>query len=185
MVTVVPYDPDWAVRYEELREEYTVALQAAGVSVRCIEHVGSTAVPGQAAKPVVDIDIVVASQDVAAASAVLEGLGFIALGELGIPERWAFGQPKRLGETHTYVVVDGSLALRNHLAVRDALRADARLRDEYSAAKWAAAATAANIDEYGRGKNATVQAILQAAGISEADRDSIAANQVPPRRSSH
>ena len=183
MVTVVAYDPDWAVRYEQLRLEYAVALQAAGVRVRRIEHIGSTAVPGQAAKPVIDIDIVVDSHDVEAASAVLEHLGFIALGELGIPERWAFQQPKRLGETHTYIVVDGSLALRNHLAVRDALRANARLRDDYSAAKRAAAATAADIDEYGRGKNATVQAILLGAGLSDADRDSIAANQVPPVRS--
>jgi len=183
MVIVVPYDPDWAVRYEELRHEYAVALHAAGVQVRCIEHVGSTAVPGQAAKPVIDIDIVVNAQDVEAASAVLEHLGFIPLGELGIPERWAFQQPERLGETHTYIVVDGSLALRNHLAVRDALRANARLRDEYGAAKRAAAATPADIDEYGRGKNATVQAILLAAGLSDADRDSIAGNQVPPVRS--
>lgn len=86
MVTVVAYDPDWAVRYEQLRLEYAVALQAAGVRVRRIEHIGSTAVPGQAAKPVIDIDIVVDSHDVEAASAVLEHLGFIALDHR--PGRW-------------------------------------------------------------------------------------------------
>ena len=94
------------------------------VPVVAIEHVGSTAVPGLAAKPVLDCDIVVAEQDVAAGSRALTGLGFTPLGELGIPLRWAFKEPKRLAGTNTYLVVAGSLSLRNHLAVRDSLRAD-------------------------------------------------------------
>ena len=64
------------MRFEQLRQEYTDAMEAAGVPVVSIEHVGSTAVPGLAAKPVIDCDIVVAGQDVAAASRVLAGLGF-------------------------------------------------------------------------------------------------------------
>jgi len=94
---------------------------AAGVPVVAIEHVGSTAVPGLAAKPVIDCDIVVAGPEVPAASAVLAGLGFTPLGELGIPLRWAFREPRRLAGTNTYVVAAGSLSLRNHLAVRDVL----------------------------------------------------------------
>jgi hypothetical protein len=76
---------------------------------------------------------VVAGRDVAAASRVLTGLGFTPLGELGIPLRWAFKEPERLDGTNTYVVVEGSLSLRNHLAVRDILRADAGLRAQYAA----------------------------------------------------
>jgi GrpB-like predicted nucleotidyltransferase (UPF0157 family) len=101
------------------------------------------------------------------------------IGELGISLRWAFKEPERLSGTNTYIVVDGSLALRNHLAVRDALRADAALRQEYAAVKRRAGATAANIDEYGRAKNAMVQKILAAAGLTKAERASINANRVP------
>jgi GrpB-like predicted nucleotidyltransferase (UPF0157 family) len=154
-------------------------MAAAGVPVVAIEHVGSTSVPGLAAKPVIDCDIVVAERDVAAASRALTGLEFKPLGELGIPLRWAFKEPERLAGTNTYVVVAGSLSLRNHLAVRDILRTDPALRQQYAAAKKRAGATAANIDEYGRAKNAIVQKILAAAGLTDAERASIDANQVP------
>lgn len=180
MILVVGYDPAWPVRFEQLRGEYARAMAAAGVPVVAIEHVGSTSVPGLAAKPVIDADIVVAAQDTAAASQALAGLGFTPLGELGIPLRWAFREPERLARTNTYVVAEGSLSLRNHLAVRDILRTDAGLRKRYAAVKRRVGATAANIDEYGRGKNAMVQQILAAAGLTEEERASIDANQVPP-----
>lgn len=179
MIEVCEYDAAWAARFEQLRSQYAAALERAGVPVVAIEHVGSTAVPGLAAKPIIDCDIVVAERDVAAASDVLVGLGFEPRGELGIPQRWAFYEPPRLAGTNTYVIVDGSLALRNHRAVRDVLRSDPQLRDEYSAVKRAVGATAADIYEYGAGKNDTIQRILAAAGLSATERSSIEANQVP------
>jgi GrpB-like predicted nucleotidyltransferase (UPF0157 family) len=179
VIVVVEYDPAWPRRFGQLRQEYAQALAAAGVPVVAIEHVGSTSVPGLAAKPVIDCDIVVAEPDVGAASQALTALGFRALGELGIPQRWAFKEPARLAGTNTYVVVEGSLALRNHLAVRDILRPDSGLRMRYAAVKRRVGATAANIDEYGRGKNAVIQQILAAAGLTDAERASIDGNQVP------
>jgi GrpB-like predicted nucleotidyltransferase (UPF0157 family) len=179
VISVVEYSPAWPQRFEQLRQEYAEAMTAAGVPVAAIEHVGSTSVPGLAAKPIIDCDIVVAAADAAAASQTLTGLGFKPLGELGIPLRWAFKEPKRLAGTNTYVIAEGSLALRNHLAVRDILRADADLREQYAAVKRRIGATAANIDEYGRGKNAMVQQILAAAGLTDAERAAIDANQVP------
>jgi GrpB-like predicted nucleotidyltransferase (UPF0157 family) len=169
MITVVQYDPSWPERFDALRDEYAEAMAAAGVPIAAIEHVGSTSVPGLAAKPIIDCDIVVAEANVTAAASVLMSLGFAPLGELGIPRRWAFKEPARLSGTNTYVVVDGCSSLRNHLAVRDVLRADAALRDEY----------AADIDEYGHAKTAMVQKILESAGLTAAERASIAANQVP------
>ena len=67
--------------------------------------------PRLTAKPIIDCDIVVAEKDVSAASDVLIGLGFAPLGELGIPQRWAFKEPARLAGTNTYVAVEGSLSL--------------------------------------------------------------------------
>jgi GrpB-like predicted nucleotidyltransferase (UPF0157 family) len=179
VIVVAEYDPAWPQRFEHLRREYAGAMAAAGVPVVSIEHVGSTSVPGLAAKPVIDCDIVVAGQDVAAASQTLITLGFTALGELGIPLRWAFKEPPRLTGTNTYVVVEGSLSLRNHLAVSDILRTDPHLREQYADVKRRAGATAATIDDYGRAKNAMVQQILAAAGLTDAERASIDANQVP------
>ncbi len=179
VIEVCDYDPIWAVRFEELRAVYQAALQRTGVPVVEIEHVGSTAVPGLAAKPVIDIDIVVEAEHVPAASAALVELGFEPRGELGIPQRWAFYAPEDFGSTHTYVTVAGSLALRNHLAVRDVLRRNADLRDEYGAVKREVGARTADIHEYVAGKNAMIQRILQTAGLTEEERSSIDANQVP------
>lgn len=179
MITVVDYDAAWPERFEALRTEYADALRAARVPVVAIEHVGSTSVPGLAAKPIIDCDIVVVEQNVEAATNVLVNLGFTPLGELGIPQRWAFKEPARLTGTNTYVIVDGSLSLRNHLAVRDVLRTNTQLRDRYAAVKRRVGAVAADIDDYGQGKNAVVEEILAAASLTDAERTSIASNQVP------
>ena len=179
MITVVEYDPAWPERFERLRNEYALAMAGAGVSVVAIEHVGSTSVPGLAAKPIIDCDVVVREAHVTAASNVLLSLGFTPLGELGIPQRWAFKEPARLSGTNTYVVVDGCLSLRNHLAVRDVLRVDAVLRDEYAAVKRQAGVRSADIDEYGQAKSDIVQKILATAGLTDSERASIAGNQVP------
>jgi len=176
---VVDYDPAWPARFEELRAEYAAAMEAAGVPVVAIEHVGSTSVPGLAAKPIIDCDIVVREDDVLAASEVLTELGFTPLGELGVPLRWAFKDPERLAPTNTYVIVEGCLSLRNHLALRAVLRNDPGLRDEYAALKRRAGLEAANIDDYGQSKTQVVLKILAAAGLPESDIASIAANQIP------
>ena len=186
MIEVRDYDRAWPERFRALRDEYAAALAVAHVPIVAIEHVGSTSVPGLAAKPIIDCDVVVEDIHVPAASAVLESLGFEPRGELGIPQRWAFCEPERLAGTNTYVVVAGSLALRNHLAVRNTLRDDAALRDEYAATKKRAAATAADIYEYGAGKNGMVQRILAAAKMSDTERETVNAYNVvvappPPR----
>jgi GrpB-like predicted nucleotidyltransferase (UPF0157 family) len=176
---VVDYDPAWPGRFEALRAQYAAAMAAAGVPVVAIEHVGSTSVPGLAAKPIIDCDIVVREGDVRAASDVLTELGFTPVGELGVPLRWAFKEPAHLEPTNTYVIVQGCLSLRNHLALRDVLRKDEELRDEYAALKKRIGLEAANIDDYGQSKNDVVLKILAASGLSASDVASIAANQIP------
>lgn len=177
MIEVVDHDPGWAEDFVLLRDTYRAAFRAAGVVVGSIEHVGSTAVPGLVAKPVIDCDVVVREDQVAAASDVLVGLGFEARGEQGIPQRWAFVAPPDLPRTHTYVVVAGSLALRNHLGVRDVLRRDRALREEYARVKRALAATAPDTDAYVAGKSAVVQRLLEAAGLTAAERAACDAQQ--------
>ncbi|MGB0112117.1 MAG: GrpB family protein [Ilumatobacteraceae bacterium] len=178
-IEVVEYDPRWAAWFGELATLYTVALRA--VPHLAIEHVGSTSVPGLAAKPVIDVDIVVERPHVEAAIGALEAIGYESRGEMGIVDRWAMGAPAGSIRTNTYVVVDGSVALHNHLAVRDALRADGALRDEYGALKRRLAAETDDIDVYIEAKSPILQRILAAAGLSADDRSAIeAANRPDP-----
>ncbi|WP_420368578.1 GrpB family protein [Curtobacterium sp. L1-20] len=173
MIEVVGYRAAWPRRFAELRAAYTVALVAADVPHR-IEHVGSTAVPGLAAKPVIDVDVVVASEHVPAAVRALATIGFESLGELGLPGRHAFRAPERFAPSNTYVVTEGSLALRNHLVVRDVLRSDDALRDEYAAVKRRAARTAPDIDAYVAYKSDVLDRVLRAGGLTEVERAAIA-----------
>lgn len=157
--------------FAELRDHYSEALS--GVDVVAIEHVGSTVVTALAAKPVLDIDIVVAAATVAAASSALEAIGFRSLGEQGILQRGAFRQPAELQRTNTYVVVNGSLALRNHIAVRDALRRDGDLRTKYADLKRNIASPTGDIATYVEAKSSLIATILRGEGLSEDETTTI------------
>ena len=176
-VKVVPYDPRWPQQFLAVRDHLLLALE--GVRVRAIEHVGSTAVPGLAAKPRLDINVVVVAEHLDAARRALEAAGYTWRGERGIPDRHAFHAPDREPERSVYVVIEGSLALRNVLAVRDLLRRDAQLRDEYGAFKLELAKRDyADGDEYAVAKSPVIQRILAAAGLTEEERSAIdAVNQ--------
>ncbi len=171
-IEVVEYDPSWPQHFEAMAAELEVALTS--VQVRSIEHVGSTSVPGMWAKPVLDIDIVVADEDVPAAAAAMERAGYEPLGEMGVPGRHTFRAPDG-PRRNTYVVVDSSLSLRNHLGLRRVLREDAALRDEYSEVKRVLASTlsVAEMEAYVEGKSAIVRRILLVAGLTPAELDDV------------
>ena len=163
-VEVVVHDPGWAAAFDAVRSELEHALR--GVEVDAIEHIGSTSVPGLAAKPVIDVDVVVERSWTGAATAALVASGYEALGELGVPDRSAFRAPDEVPRRNVYLAVAGCLSLRNHLAVRDTLRHDAWLRDEYSALKISLSTRDyRNIDEYVAAKTDLLQRILLRAGF--------------------
>ncbi len=165
-VDVVPYDDAWPGQFAALERDLRTIL--AKVDVEAIEHVGSTSVPGLAAKPVIDVDIVVAPGEVGAATDALVAAGYGPLGTLGIPERNAFVAPDARPERRVYVTIAGSLALRNHLAVRDTLRADPELRDQYGELKlFLAKRTFERSDQYVAAKSPILQRILRAGGLSD------------------
>ncbi|GII97594.1 GrpB family protein [Sinosporangium siamense] len=120
-VEVVDYDPQWPRVFEELSQPIADVL---GPLALRIEHVGSTSVPGLAAKPIVDLDVVIASrEDLAAVIERLRGLGYEHRGDLGIPGREAFTIPAGLPAHHLYVCAADNAELARHLAFRDHLRA--------------------------------------------------------------
>lgn len=119
-ITVVDYDPRWPALFETLRAEVAGVL---GDLALAIEHVGSTAVPGLAAKPIIDIDVLLRSaSELSVCIERLAGIGYKHRGDLGVPEREAFAAPPGRPAHHLYVCPPESREFRRHVAVRDYLR---------------------------------------------------------------
>ncbi len=138
-VIVVDYDPAWPHIYERLRAPLAAAL---GDLAAAIEHVGSTAVPGLAAKPVIDIDVLLARADaLARAIERLIPLGYEHEGELGIPGRHAFRHAPELPVHHLYVCVPDCIDYRRHIVFRDYLRAHPEHAEAYGNLKRELAVT--------------------------------------------
>jgi GrpB-like predicted nucleotidyltransferase (UPF0157 family) len=117
---VVPYDSQWPRQFDSLRTTIDAAL--AGIP-HTTEHVGSTAVVGLAAKPIIDIDVVVASvMEVGPAVDALTQAGWQPEGDLRIAGREALAPPAGLRYHHLYVVVAGCQAHRDHVDLRDFLQ---------------------------------------------------------------
>ncbi|QIK72490.1 GrpB family protein [Propioniciclava coleopterorum] len=168
-IEVTPPSEQWPVQFAGVAAALTRAL--AGVPVVGIEHVGSTSVPGLAAKPILDIDVVVRREDVAAAIAALAAAGYEHHGDLGVTDREALLAPDADPKRNVYVCVAGTLHLRNHLAVRDVLRRRPDLRDRYGAVKLALAADPAmDIETYLDGKSDILREVLGHSDLSEEEK---------------
>ncbi|MFJ9576263.1 GrpB family protein [Streptomyces sp. NPDC101191] len=132
-VEIMPYDPAWPVMFAKWGTCLRVAL---GDPVARIDHIGSTSVPGLAAKPVIDIQISVASLE--ATDAFLRPLT-----EMGLvyradnPERTKryFREPPGQRRTHVHVRQTGSFSQQFPLLFRDYLRCHTAAANEYAAAK--------------------------------------------------
>lgn len=174
------YDPSWQDRFEKVAAALSGAL--ADGPAAAVEHVGSTSVPGLAAKPILDIDVIVAPEDVSAAVAALVRIGYVHRGDLGVAGREAFFAPDEDPRRHVYVCAAGTLNVRNHLAVRDVLRRRDDLRDEYAAVKLALAAEPdMDIDTYIARKSDVLQKVLAVADLTDAERRQILSLNDPSR----
>jgi len=174
-IVVVEYDPVWPEVFERVRATVWPVLHDVALA---IEHVGSTSVPGLWAKPIVDVDVIVADEAaVALAITRLAGIGYTHRVDLGVAGREAFEAPRDGPATpphHLYVCPQGSVALRNHLAVRDHLRAFPASVRAYGALKRRLArAHPHDIDAYVAGKTDFVLAILSAAGFGRDELEAI------------
>jgi len=122
-VLVVQYDSGWPGAFQRERDRIASAL--GGLALE-IQHMGSTAVPGLGAKPIIDIMLGLrALDDVEACVGPMEGLGYEYKGEFGIPDRHYFRliqDDRRTHQVHT--VVRDSDFWRRHLLFRDYLRAN-------------------------------------------------------------
>lgn len=158
-VVVLPYDEKWKHDFLDIKNELSQALGELAIS---IEHVGSTSVEGLAAKPIIDIDVVVKKERINDAILALKSIGYIHEGNLGIPGREAFAYEgkEHLQQHHLYVCPEDSLELKRHLAFRDYLRTHPAAVEEYSKIKMEAAKLyPEDIDKYIEHKGSVIEKI--------------------------
>lgn len=157
-IAIVAYDSTWPTIFEQLREKIVGAL---GFRALAIEHIGSTSVPGLAAKPVIDIDLTVADSDKEHSYVpVLQQAGF----RLVIREPWWYGHRMFRGDDpacNLHVWSAGSPEAMRHLIFRNWLRHNAEDRNLYSSVKREAVNhTHTNmVSEYNQRKQDTIRSI--------------------------
>jgi GrpB-like predicted nucleotidyltransferase (UPF0157 family) len=133
-VHLAPHDPGWPSAFRAERDAIAGAL---GHRALAIEHIGSTAVPGLDAKPI--IDVLVGLDDLGGSDEVLdrlEAIGYSWWRDDPSPDRrFLLRSADGVRRFHVHVVARGSEAWRRHLAFRDLLRGDADHAARYAALK--------------------------------------------------
>jgi GrpB-like predicted nucleotidyltransferase (UPF0157 family) len=133
-ILIAPYDPAWAIRFEQERDALEIAIGpwiAGG-----IHHVGSTAVPGLDAKPIVDILVGVRDlEDSRQCFEPVARLDYLYAPYLADEMHWFCKPDPRRRTHHLHLVPTGSQRYRDELAFRDRLRAEPGIAAEYAALK--------------------------------------------------
>jgi len=130
-----PVGPEWALRFSVERDRISAALGSAALE---IQHVGSTAIPGILAKPILDIAVAIrAFESGHALVPLLEAIGYQYRGEYGIPRRHYFvrGTPRRTH--HLHVLEQHGAAWEQHLRFRNRLLESPETASRYSELKLA------------------------------------------------
>ena len=165
-VRVLPYDPAWKTAFEEIKQELEAAI---GDYVIAIEHVGSTSVEGLAAKPCIDIDVIIKDYSIFdTVVAKLDDIGYIHEGNLGIKDREAFKYTDKphLYQHHLYVCPSQSDELRRHITFRDFLRSHPEEAKKYGEVKMEAAKLFPNdIDKYIEYKSSCIEDMYKMCGL--------------------
>jgi GrpB-like predicted nucleotidyltransferase (UPF0157 family) len=157
-VVVVPHNPRWRNSFEAEAKGIAAAL---GERLVAVHHIGSTAIPGIHAKPIVDVLVEVRDLgELDARTPAMESLGYEAMGEYGIPGRRYFRKSNQAGTRthHVHAFEAGSGEAVRHLAFRDYMIAHPADAQAYSELKRKLAAEhPRNIDGYMDGKDGFIQ----------------------------
>lgn len=145
---ITKYNEEWVDQFNELKKLLNKALVPLAIS---IEHIGSTSIPHLAAKPIIDIDIVIGNNTAFdEVKRRLEKIGYYHNGNQGIADREVFkrGNTAAMHEVldfiihHLYVCPANSEELQKHILFRDYLIANEEARVQYQQLKYEIAATA-------------------------------------------
>jgi len=172
---ILPHDPRWVVEFEAERSR--IARVIGDLAIR-IEHNGSTAVPGMAAKPIIDIQVSVKQlQPIARYAEPLATLGYLHVTHVDDAVCPFFHRPSAWPHTHhVHVVEAGGVEERRNLAFRDFLREHSDVAREYEALKrrLAAVTDAASDDSreaYASAKSEFIERVVQIALAAGYPRD--------------
>jgi len=160
-IKVVDYDPSWPRLFAEIRAEVSALL---GEFVLSIDHIGSTAVPGLAAKPKIDLDVVTISDEVPqAVIAAVRASDFVFHGDTG-EQRWAFTRDHGGYGFKLYLCGPDNRAHRERIQFRDYLRDHPERAKAYADLKRRLAAKAdGDWDFYTGGKTGFVRETVRLA----------------------
>lgn len=164
-VIVEDYNLQWKNEFERIKSELLTVLSG---KINSIEHVGSTSVEGLAAKPIIDIDVVI-DKNFEEVKKALESIGYIHEGDLGISGREAFGYNNKshLMVHHLYVCNKDNEELFKHITFRDYLKQHKEERDRYSSIKKEMASKyPEDIDSYIEGKQPVILEIYKKCGLN-------------------
>jgi GrpB-like predicted nucleotidyltransferase (UPF0157 family) len=163
VVEVTPYDPAWPAAFAAEAARLEKALARSRV---WLEHIGSTSVPGLAAKPIIDMLLAVTSlEDLDRDAAALLEQGYLARGEFGMAGRRYFtlDTVRRTHQLHCFAI-DDQVPLERHLALRDYLRTHAEEAAAYGKLKTDLARRhASDYQAYMDGKDSFIQALESSA----------------------
>jgi GrpB-like predicted nucleotidyltransferase (UPF0157 family) len=168
VITIAPYDPNWPLAFAA---EAANIRRALGESALRIEHVGSTSVPGLAAKPVIDIQVSV--RDLGSVVILSHGLASIGyfhvpLGEFDLVYPFFQKPAEWPASHHVHLCAAGGEQERKHLAFRDFLRSNPLVAGQYLALKLQLAAghhgdTMESREQYSLAKSSFVASVLEQA----------------------
>ncbi len=132
-ITLADYDAKWPVKFEVEKQHITNSLD--DIYIDCF-HIGSTSVPGLAAKPIVDMLLIVSSlQALDRRQSALEAIGYIPKGENGVAGRRYFYKGHQIRNFHLHAYESAHPDIARHLAFRDYLRNNPEIAKEYQALK--------------------------------------------------
>ena len=164
-IIVLPYDEKWKQAFLDIKSELVAALGPLALS---IEHVGSTSVPGLAAKPIIDIDVVVRKTNLESAIKALATIGYEHEGNGGIEgrEMFKYSGKEHLMDHHLYVCPEDSRELKRHVLFRDYLLSHPDAVQAYSQIKKEAAELYPHdIDSYINHKGTVIEKIYKELGL--------------------
>ncbi|OWV68761.1 hypothetical protein ATY76_09570 [Rhizobium sp. R339] len=163
-IKVVDYDPSWPLLFDDISAEVSVLLPGLVLS---IDHIGSTSVPGLAAKPKIDVDAVTISADaLQTAIELLRAANFIFHGDLHGEGRWVFTRDCEGYGFRLYLCGPENFAHRQRILFRDYLRDHPERATAYAELKRRLAAQAdGDWDVYTGGKTEFVSETVRLAAL--------------------
>ncbi len=167
-IMIEEYDPQWPQQFDAIRSRIAPVL---ATFASAIEHVGSTAVPGLAAKPIIDIDVLLKSTEhLPEVIAKLKAVGYVHEGTLGVPGRDAFKAPGHDIQHHLYVCSTPDTEFFRHVAFRNYLRAHPRGAEDYARLKRSLAGKfSVDRETYTHAKTDFIQEILRRADLDSTE----------------